>query len=422
LIYANKIYNAPYKILSIDFLSDFEDNYSDEILLEITLGAGTYANNIYPFKEDIEIILAKTPLNEVDDNIDTTQKPQTERYRATLIDTGNPIIEANSSFSPTMTQLDIANLITVKFQLVNKALEQLRMISVGSIFRNGTVGDVIKSSLTQASQTIVVDGKRAIKGVDVIEPISNNTPRSHIVIPQGIPLVQLPQYIHEKCGGVYSSGLGYYLQGDYWYVYPCYDCTRFNSAKKTVTIINVPKNKLPGIERTYRLTGDNLVILATGSVKFKDNSEVEMLNKGNGVRYADANNFVTGFATTANNKTTASRALNNSEYVSVKRLTGNNNVPVSSNPINANSFYEASKLAVRQGSMIDLEWENSNQTLIFPGMMVKILYIDDTEIKKIYGVMLKAHHYTAAKGQGQKTTRYISHSVLSIFINRVGTS
>ena len=421
-IYVNKKTITPYKVLSIDFVRDFEDNYADETIIEIALGMGTYSKDVYPFKENIEIVLSKTPLLEVSDDVDTSKPVQTERFRATLIDTGNPIIEANAPFTPTKETLDLSNIIQVKFQLVNKAIEQLRMVDVGGIYRNMTVGDVIKAVLTKASQSISVEGVRSIKGVDAVDPISNSTKRDHVEVPHGVSLVQLAQYIHEKCGGVYSSGLGYYLQDVYWYMYPCYDCTRFNTAKNTLTILNIPKNKLPGIERTYRQNGSNLVILATGDVRFKDNSEVEMLNKGNGVRFADANKFLNGFVEVANNKALASRGANNSEFVSVQRLTKLNNVNLSTNPINANSFYESSKLSKRQGSMVDLVWENSNPSLLFPGMMVKMLYLDGDSVKTLDGVLLKEHDYAHMKQAGSQNARYITNTGISVFIKRVETS
>ncbi len=272
--------------------------------------------------------------------------------------------------------------------------------------------------LTKESATAKVDKARKVKGVDMVTA-SNKKARDHIIIPHGLPLVSLPEYIQKRCGGIYSAGLGYYLFNDYWYIYPCFDVTRFNKAQKTLTVINVPSNRFPGIERTYRKDGNNLVIIATGEVKFRDDSNTQQLNSGNGVRFTDAGNLLKGFVKTAGNKTIASRASNNSEVISVERENGNNNVQLSDKAINSNPYVEYSKLARRQGSVISFVWENSNPILLFPGMPVRVMYLDGGDIKEVYGVSLKAHDYTHARDEGMVSKRYLTHTMLSVFVKPI---
>lgn len=417
-IHVNNITYLPLNLLSIDFLTDYETRYADEIIVELMIPGGTYAKRMYPFKDQIDITLHKHPLAEIADVANVDSPIETERYSATLIDTGNPLLESNGMNSPDEEAMNLGNIFNIKFQLVNKSLEQLRMISVGGIYRNVEVGDVVKGILTKESMKVEVDGNRLLKGVDMVQP-ANTKKRDHVVIPQGTKLVDIPEYVHYKCGGIYNSGIGYYLQGDHWYIYPCYDTTKFNESVSTMTVINVPTNKLPGIERTYRKDGSTTVILATGEIKFRDDSEVQQLNLGNGTRFADATKFMNGFTDTVNNKTMAKRGSNNSELLSDVRKNGNNNVQLSSNSINANVYVEYSKLARRQGSFLSFVWENSNPTIIFPGMPVKILYLEGEDINEVDGVLLKAHHYVQTKGEGMMSGRHISRSVISVFVKKV---
>jgi hypothetical protein len=406
------------KVLSLDLDEDFENNYSDELLVNVIIPGGTYAKRIYPNKSKIEITLYRIPIMEASDVNDPESVLQAERYTATMIDEGNPVVEGGSGNSATEDALNLTSLYQITFQLVNKALEQLRLISVGGNFRNTTIEEVLKALMTTESKRIEVEGSRLPKGVDMV-PASNTSQRAHVVIKQGFPLVQVPSYLQKHCGGVYSAGLGYYLKGDFWYVYPSYDTSRFNQADRTLTIINVPPNKFPNIERTYRKDGKNLVILATGEVQFRDDSEVMQLNQGNGVRFANANQFMNGFAKIENNRAMVSRSSNNNEFVVEHRPNGNNNVRMGSQPITANPFVEYSNLARRQGGILALEWQNSQPSLIYPGMAGKLLYLDKDEIKEVHGVLLKAHHYTQLRGQGLMETRYVSHSVLYFFTKRV---
>lgn len=406
------------KVQQIDFKRDFENNYAEIAVVRLVVLAGTYAYRLYPNQSNIDVTMYRTPIGETSSSPNPDTQRQTERYTATLVDRGNPLLEGNAAASRSEEAMNTADIVEVEFQLTNKALEQIRMMSVGGIYRASTNEEVIKYVLTQASSSVKVDGVRAPKGVDMVKA-SNQTQRDHIVIPQGTKVVSLPNYLHNKCGGVYSTGMGYYLQGDYWYVYPCYDTKRFNEAPKTLTVINVPKNKFPNSPRTYRKDGRNTVIMATGEVSFKDNSDARQLNEGNGVRFADANQFMgTGFATTKNNRVTMSRGDNVSEFVASPRPNGMNNVQVSDNPITSNPFNEYSKMAQRQGSYISLVWESSLPELIFPGMPVRMLYLEGDVIREIYGVVLQTHDVVQMVGAGLTVDRHSSTTALAIFVQR----
>jgi hypothetical protein len=199
-------------------------------------------------------------------------------------------------------------------------------------------------------------------------------------------------------------------------VYPCFDVTRFNDTSHKLTIINIPDNHFPGLERTYKLTGDNLVILSTGKVKFRDNSNVAQLNKGNGTRFADATKIFDNFSTTKDNKTVASRGSNNSETIGQARPNGQNFVPLGIKKITANPYIEYSALAARQGSLITMVWENANRSLLYPGMPVKIMYLDNDSIKTLYGVLLNVHSFVHTKEPGMTGIRYIVNTTLGVFV------
>jgi len=418
-IHVNGVTYTPLKLLSIDTVQDFESNYADEVLVTLAVSGGTYAKRIYPFQDKIDITLYRTPLREVADTTDEEQSPSYERYSATLLENGNPLIEANSHNSPSEEAMNLTNIFEVTFQLVGKGLEQLRMKSVGRIFRNTDVESVIKTLMTNDSKAIKVDGVNLPQGVTMVEA-SNKAIRPFVEIRHGTKLVDVPQYVHHKCGGVYSAGMGYYLYRNFWHIYPCYDTTRFNKALKTMTLINLPSNKMPGIERTYRSNGRNLVVLATGEVRLKDDSEGMQLNAGNGVRFATTKGMMEGtFVKTKGNKTSGQRGVSTSEYVASERRNGQNNVHISQDAITANPYIEHSKLARRQGALMTFVWENSQPDLIAPGMMIKVLYVEEGDVKEVYGTLLKAHHYTQLRGQGMQASRYISQSALAVFIKLI---
>lgn len=404
------------KVLSIDKVCDFEINYTDEITLTCMISGGTYANQIYPFQDDLDITLIAKPLGEVGTAPATGQAVQVQRFQATLIDKGDPQIEGNQFGSLSQEALDLSNLLEVKFQLIDKSLEQIRMAGIGGVWRQATMEDFIRGVMTKSSQDVQVDQTLKIKGVDMVTPSNQNT-MEHIVIPHGMRLVDVPNYVQEKCGGIYSAGLGCYMRDGYWYVYPCYDTTRLNAATKTATVILLPPNKFTNIERTYRVAGaDGLVILATGEVKFRGDSTPQQLNRGNGVRFTDASKFMDTFAVTDKNIALAARGNINNEYLSVQRPNGLNNVQTGRNRITANPFVAASDLARRNGSVIAAVWENSNDALITPATMVNVLWLEDDTVQSLQGVMLKSHSYTEMNQPGLLAARHVTRTALSIFV------
>jgi hypothetical protein len=358
------------------------------------------------------------PVYEVGGGVDTDDATVSQRYIATLLNPFNPAVESNAMNQPDETSLDLTNLLEIDFQLIPKQVNQFRMRTYGGIFRNQTVEDVIKHVLTSESANVDVDSDAVPKGVEMVAA-NNKTARDHIVIPQGTKLVKVPDYIHEKCGGVYNAGLAAYFSGDHWYVFPPYNNANFDSTPRTMTIINVPPNRMPAIEQTYKKEGNNLTVLATGDTKLKNFSEDLVMNHGNGVRFGDADKFMENYSKLGDNKAVAGRGGTNSEFTTIKRDNGLNNVMQAANRINSNPFWEYSKLAARDGSIISLSWENSDMTQIYPGMPVKILFMQDDDISSITGLLIKAHHYVNTFGSGFQTNRHFTTSNLMIFCKRV---
>jgi len=414
-IFAGENEITPFKIVSIDINRDYLNNYTDYNLIDVRIPLGTYAKKLYPYLNELEIELKRLSIAETSDTVNLNVSTQVERYTAIMIDTGNPIVESAIGNVSSEEELNRIDIVTAKFQLLNKALEQIRVTPVGGIYRDMTGEDVVKAVLTKSSKTPNVDTSRQVKGVQMVKA-SNQKKRSSIILPHNLELVDVPHHIHYNCGGLYSSGLGYYLQDDLWHVFPIYDNTRFNDGEPTLTIINVPPKRLPGIERTYRKDGDNLVVLATGDSRFRDISNVVQLNNGNGIRFADATSLVDSFANVSGNKAQAARAKTNTEIVGNKRPNNINFVPTAMRSINANPYVEYSALTARQGSGMNLVWENADHTLLYPGMPTRIMYLDGEEIKELYGVLQGAHLYASMREIGVTSNRFVSHMTLSVFV------
>ena len=407
----------PLKVLSVDFIRDYIEQYADEVYIELAIGAGTYSHLVYPYKDDITITLFKEPIGQVNNETNVEEETLSFPYRVTVLKTNSMVLEGKVRYGSNVQTGDLMDILYVKFQLTDPLVERLRMESVGGIFPDTSCADLLSFLLTDINQKLQLDEENKIEGVDFFEPTLKEK-QKQIVLPHATRFVEAPDFLQSKVGGIYNAGLGFYLQKKHWYVYPLYDLTRFDKSLKTLTLVNVPKNRMPGAEVTYRTTGNQVIALITGATKFRDDSESQILNEGNGVRFLDARKLMDGFSETSKNRTTILRANNNNEFVAEQRKTGLNNVHASPVRITSNNFVELSRLAQRAGAPFQCVWENSNPDLLYPGMPVKYMYVVNGEVKEALGVLIRAHHNIGTYAPGAKSKRYVSNSVLTVFIDR----
>jgi hypothetical protein len=404
----------PASVVAVVIRRDYARSYTDEMTCSFLIPLGKYARQIYPSRNDLQISLSKVPFGETTDDISKDIEIQTERYSATLIDKGQSITEAQGTETNDEYSLDLTNVLEVHFQLYNKAIEQLRLISVGGVYRKVNVGALVQTMLTTESSKINIDNIRAVEGVSMLA-VSNKEKKEQIVITQGTRLTDVPDYL-QKTIGIYNAGIGSYIQGKQWYVYSLFDTTKFNDRKDTLTIIVLPKKKFPNLDRTYRVVNGSLTVLVTSETGYKDDSGTQYLNEGNGARFADANKMVDSSVTIKNNKAIMARGANNSEFVSGKRPDGINNVSLPGQRITSNPFSVYSDLNRRSGGLFSAVWKNSDFKLVTPGMMAKVLFFDEDEIKEYYGIMQAVDHVSHSLGLG--SVRYENQSILSIFVNK----
>lgn len=402
------------RVLNYDLVRDYLTQYSDEISLVVMVAGGKAAYRVLPSRNDLEITITGAnvaphgPTN-VEDRAYGTQ-----RFRAVLKKANDPTLEASARELLDEYTMDVQDMQVMEFQLFSKAMEQFAMRGCGGIYRKTAVGDLIRSLLLEETRKVEVEDDYKPQGVDMVDPVDAKI-REHIVIPHGMHVYDAPGYIHRHQGGVYSAGLAYYYQDDYWYVFPPYDYKRFEESSRQLVIIQVPENKLPNIDTTYMVEGSVVNIIATGQLALDDRSDLQKRATGNGVRFADASKFFEEGVETGENKALVSRGKMNNEFVSSKQKTPYNNVVVSEERISANTMYQASKLASKEGVHIQLIWENSDPSLIKPGMQTKIMYFKDGQVSQLNAVVIGAHASTGYEGTGMVAGRFNRNTALHLF-------
>lgn len=399
----------------------FDRRFATQRKVELMIGAGTYLYDIYPWRRDLKIRLYRIPVGAASNIPLQNIAIETTEYKAVLFDTRDLSVEGNGRESIDKRAMDLTTLDKYTFQLIDPITEQLRLIQVGGIFSNVVPGVLLRTLLTQYSNTIDIDPTLKPLGVD-LRPPSNNNKRMSVLIPHGKPLldnqndVGIAGYL-QKTYGIYNAGIGCYYQKRHWYVYPLFDCQQYDKSSRKAMIVNVPDKDMRGVETTYRQEGKNLFIVATGEVSYVDRSEHDQMNLGNGARFAGAEIF-NNFATGKGNEAVVDRSAVLSEFV-VDNNPGNlNNAAFSSERITTNPYYQASKLSPRLGGQISLKWENSNPDILTPGLPIRVLYTRSGEVRALDGVLLAVETSNRMEGTVGAITRHRRTSILSLFVTR----
>lgn len=436
-VVANKKKQFPLKVVSMDIVRNYKDNYGDEMFIDLAFGQGTFEHQIYPYRKDLQIYLTRIPIFEKEIKENPKERRLVQPFQAFLTDEVSEQLKSNVRYIKDENHGNLVNFIIVRFNIVEKSLEQIRMKTIGGVFRQENTAQTVKYILTKISKHIEVDDEHKIVGVELTDDFSKEEQRQ-IVIPHGTRFSSVSEYIHEKSSGLYNTGLGYYLQGNsrlepdgtiktgnWWWVYPLYDITLFDRAKRTLTIMNIPKEKLPGMERTWRKTPNQLIIIATGEVVHKDRTETAMVNEGNGVRYNDSRRMMDEFAYVENNIATALRKQNASEYIVDPRKNKLENIQHSGVVQTSNALIEYGKMAQRKGCYIQVTWEHSRPDELLPGMPLKFMYIQQRSkekggdvVREVKGILIGVHHYIAMDRPGFTSHRYVNRSMLTLFVDR----
>ena len=404
----------PMKVTNIDFKDDFEKGIMREIWATVIVQMGMWAKCLYPAKDHISCILRRVALKNT--TFDKVEDSEIEEFIYDTIfhtDEGNSLAGVDYT---TVSRTDLDNSympVNLHVELLERSVEKTRKVTVGGFYRNIKPEEAIKSILNHATKDLEVEGEKAITTISLVE-VNNKEKRDHINIPQGMPLLDVPNYIQNNCGGVYNADLNCYSVGDKIYVYPIYQTDRFEDEKKTLTVIRVAPNLMPQVERTFRLDGDALFILGLSDALYKEISLAKKLSAGNGVRYADTRKFMNGFVETKDNKAYAKRKKVNSEFKS-DDLKEQDTVYVSNQRISSNPFKERSKLAVRAGGTYTFQWQNSKPDLLYPSMPARVLYDEGGEVKELRGVILGVHTSVALIGKGMTASKHGTTTVINLF-------
>ena len=418
-IKAGDIWVDPIRIESLRTVRSYASSqWADIKMMEVKVTGGVYAFDLLKNRDNIIVDVTYVELSPGTSNPVPDKPSITRRYNVVIQNINDITLTNKNAAMSSREAIDLATpFVDVNMQLIEASAYGALMLQGGDTYRNMTGMDSLHAECLKLQSAMSKKDTDRILRIEIADGY-NTTVRKNVVIPPQTPLKNIPFWIHEKEGGLYPAGVGRYLQNQVFYIYPLYDVDRSKKNQLTLTIINVPNDRYQGGEYTYRLEGNNLTIICTGTAKLNDASLIDKLNSGNGVRFTQAKNLVRGIDLVKDGKMLIDRASNVYE-VAVDKLQGNNtNFRQAKQAITDNPYLEYSELARKQGQQLDIQWTHGDIDLLYPGMPVKYMTVDRDTVSSYLGVLSGAEELRAPANPGIKNSRYPAKAQLAVFITR----
>lgn len=410
-IYCGPHVITAHQVLRDDRSSDFETTYRESRTITLALSLGDVISYIGPYQDDIKIML-HTSASTDDQLVDSVM------YRGYLRDDLPRNIM--SSASPMLEDTESSNraaIVNISFAINLIVVEYLDNISIGTVVRPAPPFTILKTMMRVYLDQINLSESDRITSLSMYEP-SNFEARTQTPIPQNTRLVDLPDLLQSKFGGIYSTGLGFFLHKRDLYFWPMYDLVRDKYNQKYLHVIIGPSKHSIMVDRTWVVEGNVISIIASSPINVKDDSLGQINQGGDSVRYMDGHKVLNKTGSVSNNIYTADRATANTEITALRTRQPLNIIRPSKSKVTSNIYWELSKIAKRGVVYLQVTWRFSNHELVIPGMLVKLFYHRGDEVHETVGSVAAIMSVTEASKPGMLDTSMVSTSVLNIIIDR----
>lgn len=400
-----------HQLLRDDRHSDFENNYRDNRTITIALSLGDVVQKIGPFQDDIKILIST--YNDTDEGI-----KESTMYRAYIRDEIPRNLQSSSSpILDTEESSNRAGIVNVSFSINLIVVEYLDNITIGTVIRPAPPFSILKTMMNLYLGAINLTEDDKIKSLSMYEA-SNFEARTQTPIPQNTRLVDLPDLLQTKYGGIYSTGLGFYLHNRDLFFWPMYDLKREKYNQKYLHVVMGASTHAGILDKTYLIEGNVVSIIATTPVDVRDDSLGQLNNGGDSVRYLDARKALGAAGKAVDNVFISERASTNTELTAAKTRQPVNIVRSSKSRVTSNVYFELSKIAKRSVVYMRVTWKFSNHDLIIPGMLTKVLYARDGEVFETTGTVVSISTVTQTTKPGMLEKTLVSNSIVTIILDR----
>lgn len=396
----------------LERIIDCNMNSSELVVVSVQVSSTMYNKFLLPNKSNLKFKLIKNPQASIGMTaaVGTTYS---QTFNAFLTNPASSHAMQTAAGGSNDATDNLSGLVTIEVQLVDPLLYEFRTYEVGGIYKDVNVTNLLTGLMAQP----LISNNNLDVPVDMV-PADNPKQYYQMIIPNGIRLGKLPDYIQNKYG-VYSSGMGVFLQKGQWYLFPLLNIKRWNETTRTLTILVIPGKEMPANDKSYILEGKALIVYSSDGGVHLDKSEHHLTNVGRGVRYSVNSNMIDNFAVASEDKVEVPVGQSMKEISTEAHPSGFANMKSNERLLSDNPYKQMSDITAGMSSLFVTRWEYANSDLLYPGMPTRILYKHGEEIKLLNGSLIKTHTKASASYQNKTDKRYVTVCELTVNCERL---
>lgn len=411
---------------------DYTGEHGEYIEISLYCKPGTFIYNIYPYADNLELTLIRLSQERSGGQLVKFE----QRFKAVYLLDKNINLPTNATGPMDLMNKQPPLILTL--QLVDRGAWALRNTVVQGAYsdlfsdknKDMSASSIMKSVMSTAASRIKIDNKPILDRID-IEKAHNETPIKAITIPTGTELFKLPQFIQEKRGGVYNSGIGCYVQfysatpynpaERVLFVYSLYDGSKFDESDNQIMFFVPSTGKMQLSECSYKNHGGILKVV-TGQVDGLESTKGAVFrSEGEGFRTARADAMMSAPLEFKEDGPRFKKTQVLTEVASKQQEDGITYAPYKG--ISNNHFVNTSEILSRSGEYMILMVTNLDPNMIYPGAACRIMYeLGNGLIGELNGVIHKLtsrfEYFNFNPLDEAKTTRHalINKTAITVYV------
>ena len=412
------------RVVGIESKNHYQTDVGPDLKVQVLVGFGDMSLVLYPNRANLEFMLIREIINP-NGNIPMPGEDtiHIETFNAKLGDEVRAYsAENNEAQALDRATLNLTDLVVVTVSLKPKAVDYFAKMDVGGNFRNALLGPATRDLIQFHTDQADLGEDDKLLGISIDLENANKTAQAMVSIEHGTKLIDLPDYIHKKVGGLYPTGLASFIQDRVWYIFPPYAPVNFDSATEKLVLIFAPSKRYPTLEKTYVFENNVGTIIITGDKKIQSPKEDLQQVVGNGTYFADAGKVMGDFTTSRGGISLMSRNEQLSNFVTEQRADRQNVMRMAPEKLTANPFVVMSRLAMSQGHIVMVNWHNADPRVLKPGMSIRSLFMNDGEYSSLDGILIGLELNVLLKGSHAIANGYETIASLLVFVKSDSTS
>lgn len=393
---------------SLTLVRDYIRNYGDEAESSLLFTEAQIHEQIVPYIDDLELVLTRIPLTPKTPN-PVRVAPTTESFKVVIPDDIMTGLGLNVT-TPRNMEHQFKEL---NCQLISKLNYELRLESTGGVFAKTSNEDFVKTLISRSLERISNDLGNTPLGVDFYPSDTADVEQQTILIKPGTPLIDLPNYVQDNCGGIYNTGLGSYIQGQHWFIYPLFNDQRFDDTPRALHLVMVPESSMPEQDRSYRVES-NRVMAIVSEAKMISRTNKAQLTEGNATMLVSPNELKNNFSLKEKSATIANPDAVMGIIASKNRPDGLNKITFSNSRISVNAARELSRLSERDLQDVQVSWAYSDPDLVYPGMPVQLVYNEHDTPVTLQGIVVGTESLLQMATKGLSNDQWYYKTVLHL--------